>query len=326
MKPRRRLTAFLALATVGTLVLSGCTKDNSTTDTATATAAKPSRTYVVITHGAPGDSFWDVVKKGSEQAGTDLEVKVQYEASGGDAAKQADLIKAATDQKVNGIVVSMASPSGIESAVKAAMAAGIPVVTINGGSTQSKAWGALGNVGQEERIAGQGAGEKLKAAGVKSLLCIIHENNDSLRARCDGAKDTLGGTVTILNVDGTNPAKAQSDIQAKLTQDKSIDGVLALNPDIGVATVDAASAAGSSAKIATFDLNPKVLESINGGKILFAIDQQQYLQGYLPIVMLQLFNNNLNVVGGGQPVLTGPGFVTKDNASKVADLSKAGTR
>jgi simple sugar transport system substrate-binding protein len=325
MNVPRRGVFGAALATTAVLLIAGCTdKPRENPNTGGNQAA--SRTYVVITHQAPGDSFWDVVKKGAEQAGKDMGVKVEYEASGGDAARQADLVKAAADRKVDGIVVSMASPKGIESAVKAAMTAGIPVVTINGGSKESKAWGALGNVGQEERIAGNGAGEKLAQAGVKNLLCIIHENNDSLRERCDGAKETLGGTVTVLNVNGKDPAKAQSDIQAKLTQDKSIDGILALNPDIGVATVDAAKAAGSSAKIATFDLNPKVLQAVMDGKLLFAIDQQQYLQGYLPIVMLKLYNDNLNTVGGGQPVLTGPGFVTKDNAAKVADRAKAGTR
>jgi simple sugar transport system substrate-binding protein len=127
-------------------------------------------------------------------------------------------------------------------------------------------------------------------------------------------------------VDGKNLAEAQNTIASKLQQDKGIDGVLALNPAVAVAAVDAAGKAGSSAKIATFDLNADVIDAIRDGKVLFAVDQQQYLQGYVPIVMLNLWATNSNTVGGGKPVLTGPGFVTKENAATVKDLAAKGTR
>ena len=79
-------------------------------------------------------------------------------------------------------------------------------------------------------------------------------------------------------------------------------------------------------KLATFDLSPEVLDAIAAGDMLFAVDQQQYLQGYLAVIAMYLYATNLNPVGGGLPVLTGPGFVTKDNAAQVKDLAANGTR
>jgi simple sugar transport system substrate-binding protein len=325
MKAPRRLAVGVALAAAVAMVLAGCSKkDNG--GTSTTAAQKSDRKYYVITHGAAGDSFWDVVKKGSEQAGKDLGVSVTYQGSG-DPAQQADMINTAVANKASGIVVSMANPDALADPVKKAVAAGIPVITINSGQSKSREFGALAHVGQDETVAGQGAGTKLAGAGIKHVLCIKHEAaNVGLDQRCNGAKDTLGGTVDTLQVDGKNLAEAQNTIASKLQADKSIDGVLALNPAVAVAAVDAATKAGSKAQIATFDLNADVIDAIASGKVLFAVDQQQYLQGYLPIVMLNLYLDNANTIGGGKPVLTGPGFVTKENANKVKDLTAKGTR
>ena len=324
MNVRRRFAVGVALLAAVATVLAGCSKKSN--NATNAAPAKADRKFAVITHGAVGDSFWDVVKKGAEQAGKDLGVSVQYEGSG-DPAQQADMINTAVANKVNGIVVSMANPDALAEPIKKAVAAGIPVITINSGQAKSKEFGALAHVGQDETVAGQGAGTKLAAAGVKHVLCIKHEAaNIGLDQRCNGTADTLGGQVDVLQVDGKNLSEAQNTIASKLQADKSIDGVLALNPAVAVAAVDAATKAGSSAKIATFDLNADVIDAISAGKILFAVDQQQYLQGYLPIVMLNLYVDNANTVGGGKPVLTGPGFVTKENAAQVIELAAKGTR
>ncbi|MDQ1619364.1 MAG: simple sugar transport system substrate-binding protein [Actinomycetota bacterium] len=333
MRVRKRLFAALMVAP---LALVGCTSDsnggNSSSDSTKAASAGSggSGTYgynfAVVTHGAAGDTFWDVVKKGSEQAGKDEGVKVKYQ-SDGDPAKQSQLIDAAVNQKVDGIVVSMANPDALKASIEKAVAADIPVITINSGQDKSAEFGALAHVGQDETIAGEGAGEKLKEAGVTHLMCVIQEaGNVGLEQRCAGAKSTLGGKVDNVQVQNSDPAGAQATIKAKLQQDTSIDGVLTLGPVIGSAAIKALSDAGSDAKIATFDLNADVTKAIADGKMLFAVDQQQYVQGYLPIVMLTLYKANLNTIGGGHPVLTGPGFVTKDNAAKVQDLAKAGTR
>jgi simple sugar transport system substrate-binding protein len=338
MRVSTRLGLTIALSAVA---LAGCKKDRSKTDTRPAEEkpaptpeptpgappeSAPSEKFAVVTHGSAGDAFWDVVKKGAEQAGEDLGVGVAYQGSG-DPAQQADLINAAVADKVQGIVVSMANPDALAEPIKKAVTAGIPVITINSGAAKSAEFGALAHVGQEESIAGEGAGKRLAAAGVKKLLCVLHEaGNVGLEQRCAGAKKTLGGSVQNLQVDIGNVSEAQSTISSKLQADKSIDGVLALNPAIGMAAADAVAAAGSKAKIATFDLSGDVVDAIAAGKLLFAVDQQQYLQGYLPITMLHLFVANANTVGGGHPVLTGPGFVTQENAAKVKDLAAKGTR
>ena len=282
--------------------------------------------FAVITHGSAGDAFWDVVQNGAEQAGKDLGISVDYQ-SDGDPQRQAQLIDAAVNQGVDGIVVSMANPDALRDSVEAAVQAGIPVVTINSGGDRSAEFGAIGHVGQDEAIAGQGAGRELAAEGAKKVLCVVHEaGNIGLEKRCAGASKGLGADVAPLQVDINDLQGAQSTIASQLQSDPSIDAVLTLNSAVAAVAVTAAADSGSKARVATFDLNSDVISGIQDRSIAFAVDQQQYEQGYLPIVMLQLYAKNLNTVGGGQPVLTGPGIVNADNVAEIADLATAGTR
>lgn len=322
MKQRNK---WLAALVVVPLTLAGCTSTtNSSNETASATGEKA--TIAVVTHGSPGDTFWDVVKSGAEQAGTDLGVTVTYQGDG-DPVKQSQLIDAAIATKPDGLIVSMANPDGVKNAVEKAVAAGIPVITINSGLEKSKEFGAQTHVGQSEFIAGQGAGEQLAKADTKNVICVIHEaGNSGLEERCKGAEDTLGGTVSNVQVDVANIADAQNTIKSKLLADPSIDGVLSLNPGIAVAASQAIAEAKSTAILATFDVSEDVTKLIEDGKILFAVDQQPYSQGYLPVMFLTLQKRNGDVVGGGQPVYSGPGFVTKDNAAEVAKFARNGTR
>jgi simple sugar transport system substrate-binding protein len=326
---RRR--ALLGIASAGAILLAACSgpaadNSNSQNSGAAAPAASTGELRVaVITHGGSGDAFWSVVKNGAEAAGKQLGVNVTY-SSDGDPAAQAKLIDNAVAQKVGGLVVSMANPDALQTSIENAVKAGIPVITINSGSAKSKAFGALAHVGQEESIAGEQAGAKLKAAGKSKLLCVIHEaGNIGLTQRCDGATKGFGA-VTNLQVDLNNPTDVQSRIKGALQADPSIDAVLALNPQVAVLAVTAAKDAAAKAQVATFDLNADVATAIKSGDVLFAVDQQQYEQGYLPIVMLKLYADNANTLGGGSPVLTGPGFVDKSNVDKVAEYAKRGTR
>ena len=281
----------------------------------------------VITHGS-GDSFWAVAKRGAEQAGKDMGVEVQYSESANDPQKQAQLIDAAVTDKVDGIAVSAPNPDALVDPLKNAADAGIPIITLNSGQADSADLGAITHVGQDEAIAGEAAGRRLAEGGSQKLLCVIHEQaNIGLNQRCDGAKQGFGGEVENLQVKGVEDISTTlTEIQSKLESDDSIDAVLTLNPDIAVAARDAVQGASSDAKLATFDLSGDVVNAIEAGEIEFAIDQQQYLQGYLPVVFLKLFNDNANTVGGGQPVLTGPGFVDKANAATVKQLAEEGTR
>jgi simple sugar transport system substrate-binding protein len=326
-----RRTRLIALALAAPLLISACsTGDSGSTATGSGgsggTVSNGDLSFAVVTHGSAGDAFWDVVQKGAEAAGKELGVSVDYQ-SDGDPQRQSQLIQAAVNQKVDGVVVSMANPDAVQSSVQAAVAAGIPVVTINSGAQESAAFGAIGHVGQDETIAGQGAGQRLAQDGAKNVLCVVHEaGNIGLEQRCDGASQGLGAKVKILQVDINDLQGAQSTITSQLQSDPSIDGVLALNSAVASVAAAAASDAGSGAEIGTFDLNGDVIAAIKDGSIAFAVDQQQYEQGYLPIVMLKLYAQNRNTVGGGRPVLTGPAIVDAKNVDTIADLASAGTR
>jgi simple sugar transport system substrate-binding protein len=323
---------LLAIAVAAPLVLAACTTGggepggNGFGGAGGGGTGDGDLTFSVITHGSAGDAFWDVVQNGAETAGEDLGISVDYQ-SDGDPQRQAQLIDAAVNQDVDGIVVSMANPDALQDAVEAAVEAGIPVVTINSGGERSTEFGAIGHVGQDEAIAGQGAGRQLAAAGAAKVLCVVHEaGNIGLEQRCSGASEGLDSPVTPLQVDINDLQGAQSTITSQLQSDPDIDAVLTLNSAVAALAVTAAEDAGSEAQVATFDLNQDVISGIQDGEIAFAVDQQQYEQGYLPIVMLKLYAENLNTVGGGQPVLTGPGIVDATNVDEIADLATAGTR
>jgi simple sugar transport system substrate-binding protein len=320
------LGLLLVLGTAALVACGGSGDGGGDSDSVEQTQSKD-LTIAMVTHG-DGGSFWAVAKKGAEDGAKAEGVELKYSESNNDPEKQAQLIEAAVTEKVDGLAVSAPNPDAIKGAVQKAVKAGIPVVTLNSGAEESADLGAFTHVGQTETIAGRGAGEKLQAAGAKKVLCVIHEQgNVGLNQRCDGVKDGFGGSVENLQVAGTSDISTTlTEIQSKLESDTSIDGVLALNPDIAIAARDAVQGASSNAKVATFDLSGDVVKSIQDGSILFAVDQQQYLQGYLPIVFLTLNNTNANTVGGGQPVLTGPGYVEKSNAATVQKLAEAGTR
>jgi simple sugar transport system substrate-binding protein len=282
--------------------------------------------YAIITHSKAGDTFWDRVKSGAERAGDDYGVSVDYSSSD-DPAEQSQLIDNAVAKKVDGIVVSMANPDGLQSSIEKAVAAGVPVVTINSGQESSKAFGAITHIGQSETIAGEETGRELKAAGWKNALCVMHESgNVGHEARCKAAAEQMGGKLTNIQVDGGNDAEVKATLTAKLQSDKTIDGVLTLGGQYGIDAVGAVQESGSKAQVATFDLTEDVIGSIEDGSILFAVDQQPYVQGYLGITTLYLKDINGNDVGGGQPVNSGPAFVTKENVAQVAEFAKNGTR
>ncbi len=283
-------------------------------------------TIAVVTHGAPDDAFWTVVQNGAERAGDDLGVAVEYNSSD-DVVRQAELIDTAVSQEVDGIVVSMADPDGLREAVTAAVAAGIPVVTINSGLDQSAEYGALTHVGQSETIAGEAAGERFKELGAGKVICVVHEAaNIGLQQRCDGATEGFGSEVETLQVDGTDRGTVAETVLAELQSDESADAVLALNADVALGAVQAVQDAGREVTVGTFDLSSDLLAAVEDGSVEFAIDQQPYIQGYLGVQFLYLKGINGNDVGGGQPVYSGPAFVTKENAAEVAEYADNKTR
>ncbi|WP_435748406.1 sugar ABC transporter substrate-binding protein [Microbacterium sp. PMB16] len=327
---KKRLLGGLGLAVSAVLLLSACSgTGQETTDGdggGTGDTESKGFTYAVVTHSAPGDAFWDRVKSGAEQAGSDYGVDVTYN-SDPDPAKQSQLIDNAIAQGVDGIVVSMANPDGVKDSVERAVKAGISVVTINSGLEKFKEFGAITHIGQSESIAGAAVGERLGTEGATKALCVIQEaGNIGLEERCTAAAEAFSGSMENLQVDGTNDAEVKATIKSKLQADPSIDAVLTLGGQYAIDAVGAVDESGSSAQVATFDLSEDVVSAIEDGSILFAVDQQPYVQGFLGVTAVYLKSLNGNDIGGGQPVYSGPAFVTKDNAAEVAEFAKNGTR
>jgi simple sugar transport system substrate-binding protein len=282
----------------------------------------------MYTHG-DGGGFWSVAKKGAEKAAEDLGVELDYQESNNDPEAQAQLIEAGVSAGCDGIAVSAPNPDAIQGAMDQANDAGIPLVTMNSGSADFQKLHAFTHVGQDEFIAGQEAGKKFQELGATKILCPIQEaNNIGLQQRCDGAKDTFGNVENLQLSSGlADLSKSQAEIQAKLEADPDIDAVFALNADIATGSaMPAAEAVGRDLTIGTVDLSGDAVQAIKDGQMAFAIDQQQFAQGYLPVVLLYLNKINGHVLGGGQPMYTGPGFVTQENADLVQQLAEAGTR
>lgn len=295
--------------------------------TAGAAMAQEDIRIVVVSHGQASDPFWSVVKNGVDAAAEDMGVTVEYRAPDTfDMPRMAQLIEAAVASGPDGLVVSIPDADALGDSIRGAVAAGIPVISMNSGSDVRKALGLQVHVGQTEYEAGVGGGERMAAAGVTNAICVNQEvGNVALDLRCQGFADGLGGEVEVIAVNLGDPTETRNAVSAALNN-ADLNGILTLGPTAADPTLAALEEAGKLGDITfgTFDLSPSVLEALRDGKMAFAIDQQQYLQGYLPIVLL-----TQNVKFGlmpGADVLTGPGFVTPENAAQVIDLSAKGIR
>lgn len=291
-----------------------------------ASAQDKELTFAVITHAQPGDTFWDIIRKGATAAAEKDHVKLIYLAAP-EGPKEAQLIQNVIDQHVDGIALTLAFPDAEAPAVKAAQAAGIPIAGFNAGVNQWKSQGLIGYAGQDETVAGKAVGEQLNKDGAKNVVCLDQQQGAvQLEARCQGIKDTFKGKMEVLYATGYDMPTVKARMQAKLQQDPSIDYIVTLGAPFAPVVLDAVGAAGSSAKVGTFDMSPVAIDLISQGKLQWAVDQQPFVEGYQAVDMLWLYIKNGDTVGGGGPVLTGPFFVNKDNAAAVAKYAKAGTR
>ncbi|MFC9959274.1 sugar ABC transporter substrate-binding protein [Streptomyces nigra] len=330
----RKLASVVAVAAAAALTLAGCSSSSGGKESeeggANASAGKadtPRMTVALVTHQSPGDTFWDIVRKGAEAAAAKDNIKLIYSADP-NAGSQANLVQNAIDQKVDGIAITLAKPDALRDVVNKAKAQNIPVVGLNSGVSEWQKLGLTEFFGQDETVAGEALGKRLNESGAKKAVCVIQEQgNIGLTQRCDGVKKTFEGSLETLNVNGTDMPSVKSTITAKLKTDSDIDYVVALGAPFALTSVQSVSEAGSKAKVATFDLNKDLTKSISKGDIEFAVDQQPYLQGYLAIDSLWLYKNNGNYMGGGEAsVLTGPAFVDKTNVETIDKFAAKGTR
>ena len=327
-RTRKSLTAAVAVAATATLALAACSGGGAQNTASTGGGGgggNSGYTFAMITHETPGDTFWDRIKAGAQQAAKDTGSNLKY-SSDPDASKQAVLIQNAIDSKVDGIATTLVTPDALIPTIKKAVAAGIPVDSFNSGIDYFKQAGSLTHFASNEKLGGEEGGKRAAAAGATKILCTIQQTGSvALEDRCKGVKDSFPNTENI-QVNGADDAAVTSAIQAKLTQDTSINWIITLGAAQALDSIKATAAAGSSAKIATFDTNPDVAQAVQDGKIQFYIDQQPYLQGYLSVLELYLYKKNGNIIGGGKPVLTGPSFIDKTNIDQTLPFVKQNTR
>lgn len=281
---------------------------------------------VVVAHGQANDPFWSVVKNGVEEAGKDTGINVDFRSPETfDMVAMSQLIDAAVNQEPDGLIVSIPDADALGPSIERAVAAGIPVISINSGSDVSKTLGALLHVGQDEFDAGKAAGLKLAEMGGTTAICVNQEvGNVSLDQRCEGFAEGFGGSVTVLPTTN-DPAEIEAKVTAALASDEAIDTVMALGAaTAGEPAVAAAKASGRDVNVASFDLSASFLQSIVDGDAAFAIDQQQFLQGYLSTNFLAMHAKYGLMPGGNVP--SGPNLITADKAGQVIELSSKGIR
>ena len=314
MKHRIKLAAGVALLGA---CFTACTNTDNGADgggTSGGTGASSEVSIGVVVHGAVGDEFWTDVRDGVEAAASQTGASVDYQTSA-DPDEQGRFIATEVSKNVDALVVSIPSVEALQSPIRDAQDAGVPVIVINSGADDWQDLGAVGYVGQDETVAGRVAGEAMKDAGVSKILCVnITQVIEAVDARCEGATDGFGGPVETIRVDLGDAAGAVSAVSAKLAQDESIDGVLSLGAGVYTTGRDAIEQAGSSAKLGTFDLNEEISAGLESGETLFALDQQPYVQGYQAVIMGALLAETNQLIGGGvAPILSGPRLLTPEN-------------
>jgi simple sugar transport system substrate-binding protein len=334
---QRRIVRWVSVLAVVGLFAVSCTSDTeTTTPTGTETTGggvtQRDFRFVVVTHGQASDPFWSVAANGVNAAAEDMGVTVEYQAPGTfDMVEMSQLIEAAVASEPDGLVVSIPDADALGPSIQAAVDAGIPVISMNSGSDVFQDLGVLVHVGQTEFEAGLIAGQNFAEEGVQNPICINQEvGNVALDLRCEGFFEGLGVEGEVIPVDLNDPQGATETVTGALQADDTIDGVLTLGPTGAIPTLDALTEGGMLGDVtfATFDLSPEVLEAIDAGDMAFAIDQAQYLQGYLPIVFLTKYMETgaLPLGSVDRVVLTGPQIVTADTAADVVDYSAEGLR
>jgi simple sugar transport system substrate-binding protein len=274
-------------------------------------------TIAMITHEQAGDTFWDKIRAGAQDAAKSHGIDLKY-SNNEQGPEQATLVQNAIDSKVDGIAVTLSSADAVVPVAKKAADAGIPVVAFNQGIDQYKQAGAKMYFGSDELLAGQTVGQRLTTehGGGKTLCIIQAQGSVALETRCQGVKQGYPNTEN-LQVNGADLPSVQQTIQSKLAQDPAITNIVTLGAPIALAALQAEQSSNSKATIATFDLNQDAAKAIQAGTIAFSVDQQPYVQGYLAVESLWLNLSNGNDIGGGKPVLTGPSIVDKTNIDQI---------
>ncbi len=295
------------------------------------TEQSPKR-IVIIVHGDQSSSFWPKVELGAQQGAKDFGMELEFIRlqKTSDYVEMSNLIEQAIATNPDGMAISVPDKKALEPAIYKIVQAKIPFVVINAGQHDAQELGALTYIGQLDYVAGRQAGLRMAKLGVQHAYCLSHDpTNVAIRDRCDGFIESIllaGGQAEILVVDRKNPNGATTTrIKDLLTLFPETDGLLTTADMPFVLEAVQEMGLEGQVKLGGFDFSVKTLENILAGKVLFAIDQQPYLQGYLPVTFFNLFFSNENTISQAE-VATGPNFITSENAGRVKSLTAAGTR
>ena len=319
----RRSLRVLAAVAVTSFALAACSSQGGAANQAPAAGGSgggdtsgANLTIQMVTHEQAGDTFWDKIRAGAEDAAKSHGITLQY-SNNENGPEQATLVQNAIDSKVSGLAVTLSSADAVIPVVQKAAEAGIPVVAFNQGIDDYKEAGAKMYFGSDELLAGQTIGKKITEDSGGKALCVIQaQGSVALETRCKGVKEGFANTEN-LQVNGADLPSVQQTIQSKLAQDPGITNIVTLGAPIALAALQAQEASSNTAKLATFDLNQEAAQAIKDGKILFSVDQQPYVQGYMAVESLWLNITNGNDIGGGKPTLTGPSIVDSTNIDQI---------
>lgn len=277
--------------------------------------------YILVSHAPDSDSWWNTIKNGIALAGEQMGVEVEYRnPPSGDLADMARIIQQAAASGPNGIITTLSDYDVLSGPISDAVDQGINVIIMNSGSPeQAREVGALMYVGQPEYDAGYAAGLRASGDGVGSFLCVNHYiSSPSSTERCQGFADGLGIDLGNQMIDsGQDPAEIKNKVLAYLSANPETDAILTLGPTSADPTLAALDENGMAGDIyfGTFDLGTEIVKGIKAGIINWGIDQQPFLQAYLPVIILA--NYDRYGVLPGNNINSGPGFVTADGLTLV---------
>ncbi len=290
-------------------------------------------TIAFVVHGSDNDPLWQEVRAGAEDAAQAFDTSVFWQASP-DTGERVRMVEEALSQGFDVLVITLSDHLGMERIVREAIIEGAIVYVINAGVQYATAFGAHAFFGMLEMVAGLAAGERLAEAGITRLLCVIHgPTNEALETRCEQAEFRIGEMVR-LEVEPGRDAEIEAQITQLLRDDPAIDGVLTHDGAVIAAPAAAVLARfaeeGREIAHAAFGVDEQVLEEIEAGRILFAVDQQPWLQGYLPVAYAQVKRYSARSRGDavasvllqwaeGGGILLGPGFVDRRNVDQVRE-------
>ena len=314
------------------LLLLGCIMVSCSNNEKSINKSEKKITIKMVTHGQATDPFWSVVSNGAKDAAKDLGISFHYQSPQSfDMVTMSQMIDAVVATEPDGLILSVPDIPALRKSIVSASKKNIPIIVINSGSEIMEEVDILTYVGQSEYEAGMKAGEEMLKTGVNNVLCINHEiGNISLDQREQGFRKILiknNIDVKTVPIEASDPSETREVVRAFLSSNKGVDGIMALGPLGAIPIVSLLKDIDPQKKIsmATFDFTPEIIDGIMDGHIVFALDQQQYLQGYLPIVLMDLYITNKNTPAY-KKLETGPSIINIENAQDVLALSKKGSR